>query len=62
MNRLFSMRWVRGGLLPAGHTLIGIDEQTALLANNGAWRPIGRGRVLLVDDQFRTQSLTQEIT
>jgi cyanophycinase len=42
---LFS-RWA--GLVPAGHRLLGIDEDTALIGQDGAWTVRGRGRVHVV--------------
>ena len=38
------------GLVPPGHRLLGIDEDTALVQRDGAWDVRGRGRVLV----FRT--------
>jgi cyanophycinase-like exopeptidase len=53
-NRLFATKWLEHGLLPAGHSLIGIDEQTALISegNTGSatssdWQVAGRGMVTL---------------
>jgi cyanophycinase len=42
-------RLLRGwsDLLPPGHRLLGIDEDTALLRRNGGWDVRGRGRVLV---------------
>jgi cyanophycinase len=37
-------------LVPEGHRLLGIDEDTALVRSNGGWDVRGRGRVLV----FRT--------
>jgi cyanophycinase-like exopeptidase len=34
-------------LLPAGATLVGIDEETALVRDDGGWRVAGRGEVTL---------------
>jgi cyanophycinase-like exopeptidase len=46
----FSHRWLKRGLLPNGFTLIGIDEQTALVTanGNGLWEVRGRGAVTLI--------------
>jgi cyanophycinase len=49
-------RLLRGwsDLLPPGHRLLGIDEDTALLRRNGGWDVRGRGRVLVfntIDDR-----------
>ena len=57
-NQLFSIRWIRDGLLPAGHFVIGIDEQTALV-NSGSdgWEVQGRGKVTLVNDNYQITEL-----
>jgi len=57
-NQLFSIRWIQDGLLPAGHFVIGIDEQTALV-NSGSdgWEVQGRGKVTLVNDQYQVTEL-----
>lgn len=57
-NRLFSIRWIQNGLLPPGHFVIGIDEQTALV-NTGidGWEVLGRGKVTLVDDHYQVRVL-----
>ena len=51
-NRLFATKWLEHGLLLPGHSLIGIDEQTALISNDSAdsaaspsWQVAGRGMV-----------------
>jgi cyanophycinase-like exopeptidase len=44
----FSHRWLERGLLPTGFSLIGIDEQTALVKTNGAWDVRGRGAVTII--------------
>jgi len=51
-NRLFATKWLEHGLLLPGHSLIGIDEQTALISTDGnagkassAWQVAGRGMV-----------------
>jgi hypothetical protein len=57
-NQLFSIQWIQDGLLPAGHFVIGIDEQTALV-NTGSdgWEVQGRGKVTLVNDQYQITEL-----
>lgn len=35
------------GIVPAGHRLLGIDEDTALVQRDGTWDVKGKGRVLL---------------
>lgn len=57
-NQLFSLRWLKSGLLPPHHFVIGIDEQTAFVQTvNGGWQVLGRGKVSLVDDQFQVTEL-----
>jgi cyanophycinase-like exopeptidase len=47
MNRLFSVNWSRQ-LLPDGHRIIGIDEQTAAVRDfSGRWQVWGKGKVLV---------------
>ncbi|MCI0519806.1 MAG: Type 1 glutamine amidotransferase-like domain-containing protein [Chloroflexi bacterium] len=56
LNQLFSLRWLQAGLLPPGHTLLGVDEQTALVQDaQGECRVLGRGRALIVKDDFSIQ-------
>lgn len=53
INRLYSAKWLEQGFLPAGYTLMGIDEQTAAISLAGDhWDVLGRGRVILVDSQL----------
>jgi cyanophycinase len=49
-DRIFPTRWLEQGLLPTGFTLIGIDEQTALVNTRGGWEVRGRGAVTLIGD------------
>lgn len=57
-NRLFSVRWIQNGLVPPGHFVIGIDEQTALVnAGTDGWEVRGRGKVTLVDDRSQVFEL-----
>ncbi len=59
LNQLFSMSWLKSGLLPAGYTMIGVDEQTALIGlPSCSWETLGRGKVLIVDDQWQVQTFT----
>lgn len=52
LNMFFSFNWLRGGLLPAETTLLGVEEQTALLLTaNGEGRVLGNGRALLVEPE-----------
>lgn len=54
LNMFYSQRWLRGGLLPPRTTMLGVDEQTALLLNgSGQGRVLGRGRVLVVQPDFQ---------
>ena len=51
MNRLFSLEWSRQ-LLPEGHHIIGIDEQTAGVRNGeDDWQVLGEGSVLVATHQ-----------
>ena len=43
-------RWRDQRLHPPGYTLIGIDEQTALVNLDGGWTIVGRGEVTLFKD------------
>ena len=59
-NRVFSMKWLERGLLPTGFTLIGIDEQTALVSTDGVtdgqaarWEVRGRGSVTIIRSDLR---------
>ncbi len=57
-NLLFSVRWLKNGLLPPGHFVIGIDEQTALVnAGTDGWEVQGRGKVTLVDSRYQVREL-----
>lgn len=58
-NLLFSVRWLKNGLLPPSHFVIGIDEQTAFV-NTGVdgWKVLGRGKVTLVDDRFQIREFS----
>jgi cyanophycinase-like exopeptidase len=59
-NRLFATKWLEHGLLLPGHSLIGIDEQTALISYDNLdgsassnWQVAGRGMVTIYrGDQF----------
>jgi cyanophycinase-like exopeptidase len=54
-NRFFPLGWLEHGLLSPSHSLIGIDEQTALICKDGkgdetsssTWWVTGRGEVTL---------------
>ncbi len=47
-NRVFAWKWLDHGLLSNGEVLVGIDEQTALVAQDGAACEVrGRGGVTL---------------
>jgi len=47
-NRVFPSKWLEHGLLPEGYTLIGIDEQTALVNTHGVWEVRGRGAITII--------------
>ena len=52
LNQFFSMKWLERGIVPPDCTMIGIDEQTALVSLNGAtWQVFGKGRVMIIDPQ-----------
>jgi cyanophycinase-like exopeptidase len=57
-NKIFSIEWMKNGLIPPGHFVLGIDEQTALL-NTGSdgWEVQGRGKVTLVNDRYQVREL-----
>jgi cyanophycinase-like exopeptidase len=53
-NRAFSIKWLERGLLPRGFTLIGIDEQTALVScDGGLWEVQGRGTVTIIRSDLK---------
>jgi cyanophycinase-like exopeptidase len=56
----FSQRWLTRGLLPNGFTLIGVDEQTALVTATpcGAWEVRGRGAVAIIGDDRKPRRFT----
>ena len=57
LNQFFSMRWVERGMVPPTCTMIGVDEQTAVVRQNGdAWQVLGKGRAVIItpDRQVRT--------
>lgn len=50
LNQFFSMKWVERGMLPAGCTMIGVDEQTAVVSkSNGDYQVLGRGKAMIID-------------
>jgi len=71
LNQFFSMKWVELGMLYPGCTMIGIDEQTAVVSqNDDTWHVLGKGRAVIVDkdrqssayisgQQFSLNSLSQ---
>lgn len=55
MNRLFSVSWSRQ-LLPDGHHIIGIDEQTAAVKDvSGRWQVWGKGKVLVATHNWQRE-------
>ncbi len=53
-NRVFTWKWLEHGILADGETLIGIDEQTALVSRADAqWVVRGRGAVTLIRDDLK---------
>jgi cyanophycinase-like exopeptidase len=57
-NRVFPAGWLKRGFLPPGWTLIGIDEQTALVHRGGSWEVRGRGRVSILGEEFNPRRHT----
>jgi cyanophycinase-like exopeptidase len=45
-------RWA--SLVPGDHSLLGIDEDTAIV-RDGTWRVVGRGRVIVSRDGARAE-------
>jgi len=49
LNQFFSMNWVERGIVPPGCTMIGVDEQTAVVRqHDGTWLVLGKGRVVII--------------
>jgi len=60
-NQFFSLEWLKAGLLPPGHRLIGVDEQTALVSSGqNGWQVLGRGKVILVNEHLEVKEFTPE--
>ena len=56
LNQFFSKKWLERGMLPAGCTMIGIDEQTAVISQgNDDFQVLGKGKVVIVDPELHTQ-------
>lgn len=50
-RHLMPQTWLKRGWLPPGFSLVGIDEQTALVSRDGQhWEVLGRGVVALIHD------------
>lgn len=49
-DRSYARRWEDPRLHPAGLTLIGIDEQTAMANLNGTWQVYGRGAITIIPE------------
>jgi cyanophycinase len=43
------------GMLPPGATMVGIDEKTGLLGQDGTWEVVGAGRVTLIRGEAWTE-------
>lgn len=52
-NRLFPYKWLERGWVPKGFTVIGIDEQTALVSVGDGREVRGRGAVTLIRDDLK---------
>src|SRR5262249_51636014 len=48
-NPFMSQRWLERKLRPRGLTIIGIEEQTALVNTAGHWEVLGRSNVTLLN-------------
>lgn len=46
-DRSYARQWQEADRQPAGHTMIGIDEFTALTNLHGQWEALGRGTIAL---------------
>ena len=54
-DRVSSRKWLNGDLIPDGFALVGIDEQTALVAcDDRLWEVRGRGTVTLIHSDLTT--------
>jgi cyanophycinase-like exopeptidase len=49
----FTQLLLERGALPTGFTLIGVEEQTALVQKDTAWEVRGRGAVTLIHDDLK---------
>lgn len=57
LNKFFSMHWVEQGMLPSGCTMLGVDEQTALVSEDARnWQVLGRGRAVVIDERRQVRS------
>ncbi len=49
LNQFFSLKWVEKGMVPPGYTMIGVDEQTAVVRqHDSAWKVLGKGRAVII--------------
>jgi len=48
-DRSYAQRWISDDMRPPNTTLIGIDEQTALVNRYGYWEVLGRGTVAIFE-------------
>jgi cyanophycinase-like exopeptidase len=56
-NRVFSWKWLERGILADHETMIGIDEQSALVSRaDHQWEVRGRGGVTLIRDDRQPRS------
>jgi cyanophycinase-like exopeptidase len=59
LNQFFSMRWVEGGMLPTGYTMLGVDEQTSIVSEDTInWQVLGRSRAVIIDPNHQTRTYT----
>jgi cyanophycinase-like exopeptidase len=55
-NRVFPWKWLERGILADNEVMIGIDEQTALVAHaDHQWEVRGRGGVTLIRGNLQSQ-------
>lgn len=58
-NIFHSTKLLKNGGVPKGVTVIGIDEQTAIVSNfEGCWPVLGRGKVSIIDGAYRVENFS----
>ncbi len=57
LNKFFALHWVEQGMLPPGCTMLGVDEQTAIVSEDTHnWQVLGRGRSVVIDENREMRS------